>query len=53
MVGAANEVINSIDREELAKFFALKNDPEDEEAEVLNLVFNTIIYFHRPFWNGY
>ncbi|KRH38464.1 hypothetical protein GLYMA_09G137200v4 [Glycine max] len=33
VVGAANEVINSIDREELAKFFALKNDPEDEEAE--------------------
>ncbi|KAG5100334.1 hypothetical protein JHK82_045386 [Glycine max] len=33
VVGAASEVINSIDREELAKFFALKNDPEDEEAE--------------------
>ncbi|KAG4380478.1 hypothetical protein GLYMA_16G182500v4 [Glycine max] len=33
VVGAAGEVINSIDREELAKFFALKNDPEDEEAE--------------------
>ncbi|KAK7380315.1 hypothetical protein VNO78_32823 [Psophocarpus tetragonolobus] len=33
VVGAANEVINSIDREELAKFFALKNDPEEEEAE--------------------
>ncbi|KAL2334720.1 hypothetical protein Fmac_015933 [Flemingia macrophylla] len=33
VVDAANEVINSIDREELAKFFALKNDPEDEEAE--------------------
>nr|KYP62018.1 Tripeptidyl-peptidase 2 [Cajanus cajan] len=33
VIDAANEVINSIDREELAKFFALKNDPEDEEAE--------------------
>ncbi|RDY13416.1 Tripeptidyl-peptidase 2, partial [Mucuna pruriens] len=33
VVDAANEVINSIDREELAKYFALKNDPEDEEAE--------------------
>ncbi|XP_027359339.1 tripeptidyl-peptidase 2-like isoform X3 [Abrus precatorius] len=31
VIDAANEVIDSIDREELAKFFALKNDPEDEE----------------------
>lgn len=38
MIDAANDVIDSIDCEELAKFFALKNDPEDEEAEVLNLV---------------
>lgn len=35
IIDAANEVIDSIDREELAKFFALKNDPEEEEAEVL------------------
>ncbi|TKY45199.1 Tripeptidyl-peptidase 2 [Spatholobus suberectus] len=49
VVDAANEVINSINREELAKFFALKNDPEDEEAEVLNLVSNTCSYSHRPF----
>ncbi|KAJ1391040.1 Peptidase S8A, tripeptidyl peptidase II [Sesbania bispinosa] len=35
VIDAANEVIDSIDRDELAKFFALKNDPEDEEAEVL------------------
>ncbi|RDX94509.1 Tripeptidyl-peptidase 2, partial [Mucuna pruriens] len=33
VIDAANEVIDSIDREELAKFFALKNDPEDEEEE--------------------
>ncbi|KAK7343691.1 hypothetical protein VNO77_12634 [Canavalia gladiata] len=33
VIDAANEVIDSIDREELAKFFALKNYPEDEEAE--------------------
>ncbi|MED6182811.1 tripeptidyl-peptidase II Tpp2 [Stylosanthes scabra] len=33
VIDAANEVIDSIDREELAKFFALKNDPEDDEAE--------------------
>lgn len=34
IIEAANEVIDSIDKEELAKFFALKSDPEDEEAEV-------------------
>ncbi|XAR53659.1 Tripeptidyl-peptidase II [Bertholletia excelsa] len=33
IINAADEVINSIDRDELAKYFALKNDPEDEEAE--------------------
>ncbi|KAF7813180.1 tripeptidyl-peptidase 2-like isoform X1 [Senna tora] len=33
IIDAANEVIDSVDREELAKFFALKNDPEDDEAE--------------------
>ncbi|XP_065869545.1 tripeptidyl-peptidase 2 isoform X2 [Euphorbia lathyris] len=33
IIDAANEVINSIDRDELAKFLALKNDPEDEEIE--------------------
>ncbi|GMN44594.1 hypothetical protein TIFTF001_013779 [Ficus carica] len=35
IIEAANEVIDSIDKEELAKFFALKSDPEDEEAEKL------------------
>ncbi|KAL2324539.1 hypothetical protein Fmac_023597 [Flemingia macrophylla] len=33
VIDAANEVIDSIDRDELIKYFALKNDPEDEEAE--------------------
>ncbi|KAK7270859.1 hypothetical protein RJT34_26343 [Clitoria ternatea] len=33
VIDAANEVIETIDRDELAKFLALKNDPEDEEAE--------------------
>ncbi|XWS50506.1 hypothetical protein CRYUN_Cryun12cG0092700 [Craigia yunnanensis] len=33
VIGAANEVVDSIDRDELAKFFSLKSDPEDEEAE--------------------
>lgn len=33
VIDAANEVIDSIDRDELAKFFSLKSDPEDEEAE--------------------
>ncbi|KAL1319371.1 tripeptidyl-peptidase 2 isoform X1 [Arachis ipaensis] len=34
VIDAANEVIDSIDREELAKFFALKNDPEDEAEDI-------------------
>ncbi|KAJ7974178.1 tripeptidyl-peptidase 2-like [Quillaja saponaria] len=33
VISAANEVIDSIDREELAKFFSLKSDPEDDGAE--------------------
>ncbi|XP_039137990.1 tripeptidyl-peptidase 2 isoform X1 [Dioscorea cayenensis subsp. rotundata] len=33
IVNAANEVINSIDKDELLKFFSVKPDPEDEEAE--------------------
>lgn len=34
VIDAANEVVDSIDRDELAKFFSLRSDPEDEEAEV-------------------
>lgn len=34
VIEAADEVIDSIDMDELAKFFAFKSDPEDEEAEV-------------------
>ncbi|WVY96824.1 hypothetical protein V8G54_028975 [Vigna mungo] len=33
IIDAANEVIDSVDKEELAKFFALKHDPGDEEVE--------------------
>ncbi|TQD86599.1 hypothetical protein C1H46_027865 [Malus baccata] len=33
VIDAANEVVDSIDRDELAKFFALRSDPDDEEAE--------------------
>ncbi|PRQ60108.1 putative tripeptidyl-peptidase II [Rosa chinensis] len=33
VIDAANEVVDSIDRDELAKFFSLRTDPEDEEAE--------------------
>ncbi|KAG7016869.1 Tripeptidyl-peptidase 2 [Cucurbita argyrosperma subsp. argyrosperma] len=35
VIDAANEVVESIDRDELAKYFALKNDPEDEDVEKL------------------
>ncbi|RXI08399.1 hypothetical protein DVH24_022543 [Malus domestica] len=33
VIDAANEVVDSVDRDELAKFFALRSDPDDEEAE--------------------
>lgn len=42
VIGAANDVIDSIDREELAKFFALKNDPEDDDAENTRKKFESI-----------
>ncbi|CAN1158776.1 Tripeptidyl-peptidase 2 [Linum perenne] len=35
VIATANEVISSVDKEELAKFFSFKPDPEDEEAEKL------------------
>ncbi|XP_027189528.1 tripeptidyl-peptidase 2 isoform X2 [Cicer arietinum] len=34
IINAANEVIDSIDKEELTQYFALKNDP-DEDAELM------------------
>ncbi|CAL9130657.1 unnamed protein product [Musa acuminata var. zebrina] len=33
IIDAANEVIESIDQEELLKYLSIKSDPEDEEAE--------------------
>ncbi|XP_048325872.2 tripeptidyl-peptidase 2 [Ziziphus jujuba] len=33
VISAANEVVDSIDRDELAKYFGIKSEPEDEEAE--------------------
>ncbi|KAK9178803.1 hypothetical protein WN943_027997 [Citrus x changshan-huyou] len=33
VIDAANEVVDSIDQDELAKFFSQKSDPEDEETE--------------------
>ncbi|TVU28818.1 hypothetical protein EJB05_20353, partial [Eragrostis curvula] len=33
VVAAADEVVDSIDREELAKYLSLNSDPEDEEAQ--------------------
>ncbi|KAM1020795.1 hypothetical protein ACFX2I_041985 [Malus domestica] len=33
VIDAANEVVDSVDRDELAKFFTLRSDPDDEEAE--------------------
>lgn len=40
VMDAADEVIDSIDKDELAKFFSLKSDPEDEETEVCIRVAN-------------
>lgn len=34
IIGASDEVIDSIDRDELARYYSLKSDPEDEGAEV-------------------
>ncbi|CAA7390916.1 unnamed protein product [Spirodela intermedia] len=33
IINAANDVIDSIDKEELAKYFSVKFDPEEDEAE--------------------
>ncbi|KAG6721239.1 hypothetical protein I3842_03G102900 [Carya illinoinensis] len=33
VIDAANDVIDSVDKDELAKYFSLRSDPEDEEAE--------------------
>ncbi|KAK1307536.1 hypothetical protein QJS10_CPA09g01678 [Acorus calamus] len=33
IINAANEVVNSVDKEELAKYFSVKSDPDDKEAE--------------------
>ncbi|XP_010255392.1 PREDICTED: tripeptidyl-peptidase 2 [Nelumbo nucifera] len=33
VIHAANDVINSIDKDDLAKYFSVKSDPEDDEAE--------------------
>ena len=34
IIEAADEVVDSVDTDELMKYFAFKNDPEDEGAEV-------------------
>lgn len=45
VIVAADEVIDSIDTEELAKFFAFKSDPEDEEAEVCFRHSTLLVFF--------
>lgn len=44
VIDAANEVVDSIDRDELARYFALKNDPEDEDVEVMHFYYNGVDY---------
>lgn len=43
VINAANEVVDSIDREELAKKLSVKTDPEDDEAEVRSSLSNCFI----------
>lgn len=43
IISAADEVVTSIDRDELAKYCALKSDPEDEAAEVSVYLFAFIL----------
>lgn len=43
VIVAADEVVDSIDKEQLAKLLSLKPDPEDEESQVYNII---IIYYH-------
>ncbi|KAK8710528.1 hypothetical protein V6N13_145848 [Hibiscus sabdariffa] len=42
VISAANEVVGSINRDELAKFFSLKSDPEDEDAEKIKKKMETM-----------
>ncbi|XXG85157.1 hypothetical protein AAC387_Pa11g0297 [Persea americana] len=41
VINAANEVVDSIDREELAKKLSVKTDPEDDEAEKIKMKMET------------
>lgn len=43
VISAAKEVIDSIDTDELARYFSLKSDPDDEGAEV------GLLGSHMPF----
>lgn len=60
VISAANEVVDSIDRDELAKYFGIKSEPEDEEAEVCILYSSSLslhsffLFFKlsRPFWRS-
>ncbi|KAL8557152.1 hypothetical protein ACS0TY_004563 [Phlomoides rotata] len=41
IIAAANEVIESIDTDQLAKYFSLKSDPDDEDAEKMKKKMDT------------
>lgn len=47
IISAVDEVVASIDRDELAKYCALRSDPEDEATEVSVhlLVFLLLLHF--------
>lgn len=52
IINAANEVIDSIDKEELAKYFSVKFDPEEDEAEVdtLSLLYHITSSWFRTYF---
>jgi len=50
VIDAANEVIDNIDKDELAKYFSMKSESEDEDAAVC-IYF--ISYRFHPFFQSW
>lgn len=54
VIEAANEVVDSVDQDELAKFFSQRIDPEDEETEVcIHVNLNLFFLFFKNSWNPF
>lgn len=48
IIDAADEVADSVDKDELAKYFSVKSDPEDEGGEVCIYVANCFLVNQKP-----